>query len=931
MIDNALNSLMASVRVLPFVAASSEASSTWSSLPDRSDPRVLDWFIARYPCSREAALALSLRHQILRAAPSIPEYHRFIGLYRTRAGSELALCELYDLIRKEDRLGGYADFLRRYPESPLARAAELWVHALSFAAVCKFKEVAEYEAFLETFPRAAQVPVVLALSTAQDLADAQAVFDAKKAALTNTEFRDWRDDHANTLVVKWGLLMKHVIELWGLASATPEQLAEALPSLDKDKDASDKLLTYHQLARLEAVVTGVFSEAPAAVQLVLTGIDLVVFKYMMDELKQVTQAVEREHADLAGLVKAEFAETRRVLADGFDRLRQDLKATGEQVVAAVKDGLAGVGQKLDALHADLGGVQNELRQIHTVVDSVENQVEKSNKALNRLDKSVREVAKELGGLTAAVKGGFTDLGQQVQGMRGELARGFDRVGTAIAGIDLHDPQSGGLLDWVTEGTGGLATLSRIGGQAADQLWKKGKEAGGRIAEQSKKAGSDLRQALKKALDYIPDITIVPFDFTTNGSLLLNASTGCNFGKLDLPLGLTVTTSEIANPQLPKFDFTKFLQFAVRALGFTLSETDEYENTRNAALTASTGSLYFSSRRFVEWTSPQTIASYIAKLVATSGGSFKDVVSDIVEQISLEFNDIVAWLSFVLPESAESVIDAVVEAVVHQHKPALNIPNLTIDVIDVPYVYRLQPGPGTEVLGKFLKKVLGPIPDPASWLLKEIVPDAAKDLVPNFADLLAGKAQAATVMLKAVVITFAGDVSRDQWLKKQIEKLNSVSLSVAVQTPEVLVKQLIKGSALGKIIERVENLLPPGVEDLVIAVATGQSVDTVLRDKLLDLIKLPSVTLPPLPAVPSPYIDLTKSPIAAQLQAVFGSLAIGNEEHPVKVTKLELDLSSYSFHLQVSVRHRLVWKLKDLIQLGDEAAEMVKELTGLKFL
>jgi hypothetical protein len=72
------------VRVLSAEAAGVEAAEAWAAVPDRSDPRLLDAFVARYPASAEAPLAFALRHQLLRAAPSVPEYHRFIARYRGR-------------------------------------------------------------------------------------------------------------------------------------------------------------------------------------------------------------------------------------------------------------------------------------------------------------------------------------------------------------------------------------------------------------------------------------------------------------------------------------------------------------------------------------------------------------------------------------------------------------------------------------------------------------------------------------------------------------------------------------------------------------------------------------------------------------------------------------------------------------------------------
>jgi len=87
------------IHVFPAAQAAAQSSAAWQSLPDRSDPRILDGFIARYPNSKEAYLAFSLRHQLLKAAPTVQAYDDFIARYRDRAGAEQALYELFELIQ----------------------------------------------------------------------------------------------------------------------------------------------------------------------------------------------------------------------------------------------------------------------------------------------------------------------------------------------------------------------------------------------------------------------------------------------------------------------------------------------------------------------------------------------------------------------------------------------------------------------------------------------------------------------------------------------------------------------------------------------------------------------------------------------------------------------------------------------------------------
>lgn len=481
-----INLVSIPVRVLGASAVALEASSAWGQLPDRADPRVLDAFIARYPSSREAHLAFSLRHQILRADPSPTAYHRFIALYRDRVGAEQALCELYDILRKENRISGYLDFLRRYPESPLTQVAELRVHALAFAVVCERDTAEDYEAFLRAFPRAVQVQTAQDRSKARAVALAQKERDDKKAALPDGAFRNWRGDRANTLVTEWVTHFKEkFVTLWGLPPTEPTADDVTAATAVIGRDVSEKLVVQHQLDVEAAIITQVYADTDAAKDFSLASLDWLYFQHLATAIGEVRIAVEREHQELAELVKGEFVETQRLLSAGFDQLRQDIQALGGQVAgfqATVQEGLTKVGAKLDALHGDLKGVQMQLRQIDRDVNDVGQKLEQTNQALNRLDTSVREVGQGLRTLTATVRSGFDDLGEQVAGMREDVVRGFDRLGRAIE--DIPQEQDGGFFGYLTDAVGGLAQFPERTGEAATGLWNRATNAAEQISRQA---------------------------------------------------------------------------------------------------------------------------------------------------------------------------------------------------------------------------------------------------------------------------------------------------------------------------------------------------------------------------------------------------------------------------------------------------------------
>jgi hypothetical protein len=510
------------IRVVEPAEAAALATESWEALPDRSDHRLLDNYIARFPNSEEAMFAFSLRHLLLQAAPTVSQYHRFIFLYRDRAASEQAIYELFDLLREFDDLSSYLDFVKRYPESPLARMAELRIHALTFSLACDSDTVEEYEAFLEAFPRASQVPTVLRLATEKDVAAASAELARMKATPPTEGFEVWEENQAQKLVGEWTRKFKSFAALWGLQDHSPvddNALSTTLETADTEQDAGTKLLYLHQLERLEALITGPYVSTAAQVQFSLTtNVLLPYLRAITRKLDTIQKTLEKNHDEMVALLQREFSETRSTLLDGFKQLAAGIA----NVETAVVDGIELVGVKLDRLHQDLRQVHFDLRLIHTNLTDISFGIQETNKKLNQLDAGIRGVRDQLQSLNSNVSNGLKTLSGQVRDLREEVIRGFNRTERASEKIPTGSDDAFGKFS--KQARAGFTRIRNTARSAAHSVRKASQRSSERIEVVARRQTTNLGKTLFRASDMIGG-RIVAFDMITEGQLTLNLATG----------------------------------------------------------------------------------------------------------------------------------------------------------------------------------------------------------------------------------------------------------------------------------------------------------------------------------------------------------------------------------------------------------------------
>jgi hypothetical protein len=99
---------------------------------------------------------------------------------------------------------------------------------------------------------------------------------------------------------------------------------------------------------------------------------------------------------------------------------------------------------------------------------------------------------------------------------------------------------------------------------------------------------------------------------------------------------------VRKPCPPDLDLNTLLATAARSLGFDLVKSNDYDNVlKNLRAHSGDKIIYFSSRRFVDWCGPETLASYAVEVGLTAGAEAEDVATKAQHQVFLELDDILA--------------------------------------------------------------------------------------------------------------------------------------------------------------------------------------------------------------------------------------------------------------------------------------------------
>ena len=406
-----------------------EASEAWASVVDRSDARVLDAFTRVWPDSEPAAEAYSLRLELVRASRSIERYQDFILSHPRRLGTQLAIAELFELYRGEDRLSGYIDFLARYPNTVEAVVARAHAEQLAFTFATKVGTVDAYDGFLAAFPDAPQAESAASLARRRALEDHRAEFESAAASRDEAELERWVNRRLRSMRFDYR-------DLW-TAISVEQPTAQVYEFLERSvlgrrpKEITDELRLglARRMERIYYVVRWFepYQTAEASDTIVAEARH----QELIAKLEEIRLTLEERHDALVLSLREEMAATRGVLRNGFDELIREHRLDRE----AMESGFTRLESSMEVLHEDLGAIYGELRSIHRTLSDVAVGIQETNKRLGRLDERLAGMHRSLVSMHRDMNRGFEGVQQSVSRLNRDLNRGFDRQ-YAIAAAQL---------------------------------------------------------------------------------------------------------------------------------------------------------------------------------------------------------------------------------------------------------------------------------------------------------------------------------------------------------------------------------------------------------------------------------------------------------------------------------------------------------------
>jgi len=379
------------IMVLTANEYNASAQKDWEAIPNKADAEFLDRFIQKYPTARQGRsffsnlnpVVFTLRYNLVQTSRSIREYNRFIETYPGTLATQLAIHEVFLLYRLEDRVSGYLDFMRRYPNTPHALVAKMRVEALMFQFATLVDRVEDYDAFIDTFPDAPQVQA----------AETLAITLAIKAEKNYPGSRGKRS---------WELLNRYY---YGVLSNAEKALEEKADNVTISR--------FYRLAnRYKEVLIGEYAATPSARKVR----DDERHAQLIKQLQSVRQTLENNHKDLIETLKEEFASTHETLRKDFESLYKDNED--------IKKALENLEVSMNVLHEELIAVNQYLVRIHQGITDVKLTINRTNRALTVLYNDLNHVYASLVDINRHMNAGFTIQQEAIKTVAKEVRRGL---------------------------------------------------------------------------------------------------------------------------------------------------------------------------------------------------------------------------------------------------------------------------------------------------------------------------------------------------------------------------------------------------------------------------------------------------------------------------------------------------------------------------
>jgi len=382
------------------------------------------------------------------------------------------------------------------------------------------------------------------------------------------------------------------------------------------------------------------------------------------------------------------------------------------------------------------------------------------------------------------------------------------------------------------------------------------------------------------------LTIIVLDSTSTADLDFNFDTGAYAARVDLIPGLDLDEGNIDRFEKPTIQPIELAAASFENSFLRLDVHHNYDGVKSEILQSTPpGDVYVVSKRFIEWFSLENAIDQVISSVFL--GQSDKASQRTLKILRLEMDDMAAWLkargnreleNVLTPETIETLVTG----------GTVTLPEVTIEPVEFQYRYEAAPAGVTKVAADLLRPIaesldlLPPGTDP--------LPSSVGWSVPSF----------------GFKVTWKGAPPSSDFLVQRINSFDARAFalrSTSAKRNELLTGALGRLRVKGKVFELAFSAIQGGDPFSSLAAETP-----LFRELQIDADTLRRAFDA---KNPEPILDLRGTPVANRLLDQLQSVAIGNEGQ-ASLDRLDFDLSTYSLHVGVRLRHRHVWNFEGIL-------------------
>jgi hypothetical protein len=223
-----------------------------------------------------------------------------------------------------------------------------------------------------------------------------------------------------------------------------------------------------------------------------------------------------------------------------------------------------------------------------------------------------------------------------------------------------------------------------------------------VARQAALAVEPNRRDMEQARNRFLNRPLLAYDLAQHGRLTFNTLTGAFDLSLDEGPGISLKAGDLEALLAGRFDRPAIdpLQLAAKMAATQNQLTSNYAEVQaNLAAEHGAGNFYLTSRRFLDWATPERLSGELAKAGTARSAA---ELSETLRQIQLEYEDVASWLRLKGISDLGSDPSAILAELIRTGSyPRLR---LSVQTRQVEYTRRLETAGRTDLPGDYLKRL-----------------------------------------------------------------------------------------------------------------------------------------------------------------------------------------------------------------------------------